>query len=112
MARNNGKKTGKGTPPVEHQFKPGNPGRPKGAKNKFAEDFWKDLAAAWEAEGASVITRVINEDPGKFLTVAANMLPKEIESTSTQFVVVVPSVAATVEEWLEQTPTARPTLNS
>ena len=32
--RNNGKRTGRGKPPVEHQFKPGNPGRPKGARNK------------------------------------------------------------------------------
>ena len=33
-SRNNGTNTGPGFPPVEHQFKPGNAGRPKGARNK------------------------------------------------------------------------------
>jgi hypothetical protein len=28
------KKRGNASPPVEHQFKPGNPGRPKGSRNK------------------------------------------------------------------------------
>jgi hypothetical protein len=83
--------------------KSGNPvGRPKGSKNKFTEDFWRDLAKAWEAEGSKVIARVINEDPGRFLTVAANMLPKEIEHTNKEFVIVVPAVAESVDEWLTQ----------
>ncbi len=32
-SRKNGASTGR-VPPVEHQFKPGNPGRPKGARNQ------------------------------------------------------------------------------
>ncbi|HAH11511.1 MAG TPA: hypothetical protein DCL48_15565, partial [Alphaproteobacteria bacterium] len=39
---NTGQKRG-GTPPVEHQFKPGNPGRPKGARNKLGEAFLSDM---------------------------------------------------------------------
>jgi hypothetical protein len=111
-ARKNGKNTGKSKPPVEHQFKSGNPGRPKGAKNKFTEDFWRDLRDAWEANGPAVIQRVINEDPGRFLTVAANMLPKEVEVTNKEFVVVVPAQADSVDEWLSQNQieTTRPTV--
>jgi hypothetical protein len=44
--RNNERKTGPGNPPVEHRFKPGNPGRPKGSRNKLGEDFIQALAAA------------------------------------------------------------------
>jgi hypothetical protein len=88
------------------QFKPGqsgNPaGRPKGAKSKFTEDFWRDLHEAWAESGKSVITRVIQEDPAKFLAVAANMLPKEVEVTSQRFVVIVPAQAESVDEWLTQ----------
>jgi hypothetical protein len=58
----------------------GNPaGRPKGAKNKFKENFWRDLSDAWEAKGAEAIRRVIEEDPSTFLRVAAGMMPKEEE---------------------------------
>jgi hypothetical protein len=83
--------------------KSGNPvGRPKGSKNKFTEDFWRDLRDAWEAHGPKVIASVIAEDPGKFLTVAANMLPKEVEVTNKEFVIVVPAQADSVDEWLSQ----------
>jgi hypothetical protein len=102
VSRNNGAKTGRGSPPVETQFRAGNPGRPKGSKNKFTEDFWRDLHEAWAESGKSVITRVIQEDPAKFLAVAANMLPKEVEVTSQRFVVIVPAQAESVDEWLTQ----------
>ena len=38
-------RVGPGRPPVAHQFKPGNPGRPKGARNKLGEQFIAALAA-------------------------------------------------------------------
>jgi hypothetical protein len=82
----------------------GNPGRPKGAKSKFTEDFWKDLHDAWETKGKSVIERVISEDPAKFLAVAASMLPKEVEVTNRDYVIVVPAQAESVDEWLSQGP--------
>ena len=66
-------------PPVEHQFKPGNPGRPKGSRNKLGEHFIADLQAKWEAHGSSVIDRVIADRPHEFLKVIASILPKELK---------------------------------
>ncbi len=76
--RNNGKKTGRGNPPVEHQFKPGNPGRPKGARNKLGEMFIEDVLAAWESKGAAAIHTVIEKRPQDFLKVVASLLPKDL----------------------------------
>lgn len=77
-SRNNGKKTGPGRPPVEHQFKPGNPGRPKGARAKLGEAFLEDLLHAWESQGPAVIQTVIEKRPQDFLKVVASLMPKDL----------------------------------
>lgn len=77
-SRKNGKQTGKGKPPVEFQFKPGNPGRPKGARNKLGEQFLEDLLASWETDGPTAIKRVIDTRPQDYLRVVASILPKDI----------------------------------
>src|SRR3954453_14116692 len=97
-SRNNRSGTRRPTPPVAHQFKPGNPGRPKGSKNKFTEDFWRDLHEAWSEHGKKAILDTLKADPAKFLTVAAAMIPKELEVTRREFVVVVPAQAKSVDE--------------
>lgn len=76
--RKNGANTGKPMPPVEHQFKPGNPGRPKGARNKLGEAFIEDLLHSWEAQGPAVIQRVIQEKPDQYLKVVASLMPKDL----------------------------------
>jgi hypothetical protein len=58
----------------------GGPGRPKGAKNKFQEQFWRDLQALWEAEGANALRKVLETDASTFVRVAAGLLPKEMEN--------------------------------
>ncbi|WP_455918771.1 hypothetical protein [Ensifer canadensis] len=76
--RNNGEKTGKPTPPVEHQFKPGNPGRPKGARNKLGEAFLEKMLADFEQYGQDVIEKVRTEKPDQYLKVVASILPKDL----------------------------------
>ena len=66
---------GPGRPPVAHQFKPGNPGRPKGSRNKLGEHFIAALCADFEAHGARVIERVREEEPGVYLRVIARVVP-------------------------------------
>lgn len=77
----NGKKAGKGSPPVEHQFKPGNPGssgRPKGSRNKLGEAFIEALNADFAEHGPQVIETVRLEKPDQYLKVIASILPKDL----------------------------------
>ena len=66
-------------PPPEYQFKPGNPGRPKGSRNKLGEHFIQDLYADWEKHGAAVIARVREDRPQDYLKVTASLLPKQVQ---------------------------------
>jgi hypothetical protein len=77
-SRNNGTKTGPGSPPVEHKFKPGNPGRPKGSRNKLGEAFIADLHIAWEKHGMAAIEATIKNHPAQFLKVIAMLMPKDL----------------------------------
>jgi hypothetical protein len=77
-SRKNGEKTGKQMPPVQHQFKPGNRGRPKGSRNKLGEAFIEDLHAAWEKHGMAAIEATIKNQLAQFLRVIAMLMPKEL----------------------------------
>jgi Family of unknown function (DUF5681) len=67
------------------QFKPGqsgNPnGRPQGARNRFSETFMRDLAAKWAACGGDILDRVATEEPAKFFSVAASLIPRDVSLT-------------------------------
>lgn len=78
-SRNNGKKTGKGNPPVHTQFQPGNPGRPKGSRNKLGEDFIAALYEDFQQFGAQTIAAVRAEKPEAYVKVIASILPKEVK---------------------------------
>lgn len=86
-------------------FKPGqsgNPaGKPKGARNKLQEAFWKDFAGAWEQHGASALLKVATEDPATFVKVAASVMPKEIEGAiEVRSVMRMPEPAKDAAEWI------------
>ena len=76
--RNNGEGTGKPKPPVEYQFKPGNPGRPKGARNKLGEAFIEALHDDFNKHGIAAIVKVRTDKPDQYLKVIASLLPKEL----------------------------------
>ena len=76
-SRNNGDRTGP-VPPVEHQFKPGNPGRPKGSRNKLGEAFLQDLHANWLEHGIKTIEAVRIDKPDVYLRVVAGIIPTEL----------------------------------
>ena len=59
-------------------FKKGNPGRPKGTRNKLGKRFLKDVLAQWEKQGASCLERMAIKSPNAFVRVVASVLPKEI----------------------------------
>lgn len=69
-----------GTIRADHltRFKPGNPGKPKGAKHRLQEDFVKDVQAAWEEKGREAITMMIADKPGDFVKMVASLMPKDV----------------------------------
>jgi len=72
-------KAAQGRPPVEYQFKPGNPGRPKGSRNKLGEAFVQALQESFEKHGPETIEKVRVEKPDQYLKVIASLLPKQLE---------------------------------
>lgn len=85
MTRNNGDKTGKPVPPVQHQFKPGNPGRPKGSRNKLGEEFIEALQADFKEHGKAAIETVRKEKPDQYLKVIASIVPKDLNVNVNNF---------------------------
>ena len=65
-------------PPVEHQFKPGNPGRPKGSRNKLSENFFKALADDFAENGVKAIQMMRAERPGDYAKMIASLQSKEL----------------------------------
>jgi hypothetical protein len=57
-------------------------GRPRGARNKLAENFLGDLAKLWEEQGEDVLRRAAFNEPMKFADMVARLLPAKIEIKS------------------------------
>jgi hypothetical protein len=67
--------------PTTGRFLPGNTGnggRRKGSKNAYAEAFWADLCEVWEAKGKQALEDAVTADPVRFVSVAAQVLPKDL----------------------------------
>ena len=59
-------------------FAPGNPGRPKGSRNKLGEAFIEAMHEDFLKHGTAVIETVRSEKPDQYLKVIASILPKEL----------------------------------
>ena len=59
-------------------FEPGNPGRPKGSRNKLGEAFIEAMHNDFLEHGERVIQTVRAEKPDQYLKVIASILPKEL----------------------------------
>jgi hypothetical protein len=70
---------GNPNPSPATRFQPGNPGRPKGTRNKLAETFFDALTRDFEAHGASAIVGARAESPLGYLKVVASVIPQKLE---------------------------------
>lgn len=63
------------------KFKPGQSGNPagrvKGSRNKLEEDFLRVVYEDWKANGADVLAKVRDNEPGTYLRVVGQIIPKE-----------------------------------
>jgi hypothetical protein len=73
-------RVGPGRPPREYQFKPGNPGRPKGSRNKLSEDFFRALADDFAENGIAAIVKMRADRPNEYAKMVASLMTKEIEA--------------------------------
>jgi len=80
----------------------GNPaGRPKGSKNKLAEDFFRDMSEAWTEQGIEALKLMIATNPDKFVSVVASLMPKEVKSeVEHRSVMRMPAPVENHDEWL------------
>lgn len=53
-------------------------GRPKGSRNKFAEQFFRDFHTDWEKHGIEALAACRKEDPATYCRIAATLIPKEL----------------------------------
>ncbi len=80
---------GRCKPPQWANFKPGhagygnpNPGgKPKASRNALQGAFVRKLAADFEKFGNKAIVECRESDPGRYLSIIASIIPKEIEIT-------------------------------
>jgi hypothetical protein len=65
-----------------HWFKPGQSGNPAGrkpgSKHKLAENFFRDLCAAWETHGVDALRRAAQEEPTRFCEIVARLMPRDV----------------------------------
>lgn len=53
-------------------------GRPKGARNRLAEDFLSALQGDFAAHGRAAIAACREEDPATYCRIVASLLPREL----------------------------------
>lgn len=68
--------------PEGKRFQVGNPGRPKGSRNKLGEDFINALHDDFQEHGVTAIQSMRADKPHEYVKVIASLLPKELKVTT------------------------------
>jgi hypothetical protein len=64
-------------PQSDGWFKPGNSGRPKGARSRLSEAFLKAVADDFEEHGIATLTAMREERPADYIKVIASLMPRD-----------------------------------
>jgi hypothetical protein len=56
----------------------GNGGRRRGSRNKLAEDFIADFAAAWAKHGPAALELMAATEPARFVAAAVQLMPRDV----------------------------------
>jgi hypothetical protein len=57
----------------------GGPGRPKGSRNKLAQEFIDACYDSWQTHGAAALDRMATETPAKYCALMANLIPQHFK---------------------------------
>jgi hypothetical protein len=57
----------------------GGPGRPKGSRNKFAQQYIDDYYDVWQRKGIKALEDYADKQPAKFILVAAHLIPQHFK---------------------------------
>ena len=57
----------------------GGPGRPKGSRNKLAQDFIDKVYEDWQAHGAKAIIAMREQSPSKYCALVAALIPQHFK---------------------------------
>ncbi len=64
-------------PREDGQFKAGNPGRPRGSRNKLTKKYLDKLWADFKEHGESVLERVRRDNPVAYLKLISQIVPRD-----------------------------------
>lgn len=102
--KNGGRAVHPNWPSKEHQFKPGNLGRPKGSRNKLGEAFIEALYDDFREHGIEAVRACRATAPDVYLRVLASLMPKELAiEVTNRYVMRTPEIAERLDAWLEKT---------
>jgi len=57
----------------------GGPGRPKGSRNKFAQQYVEDFYQVWQEEGINALRNAARNSPARYIAVAAALIPQHFK---------------------------------
>lgn len=59
-------------------------GKVVGTRNRFSEKFVSDVAAIWDQHGASVLEKMVAEEPARFADMCSRLIPRDVSLTVSQ----------------------------